>query len=167
VSRYGAPSWLDPRVSPGPSPIDGRGLFARSPIEAGEIVIRLGGEVLTDDELSNRALGKYSALSIGDHLNLLLDDGSPVTLGNHSCDANLWMADEVTLVAKRRIASGDEITVDYATHTADLAWSMTCRCGSPACRRVITSDDWQRRDVQQRYAGHFSPFLNRRIDASR
>jgi hypothetical protein len=55
--------------------------------------------------------------------------------------------------------------VDYATHTADLAWSMTCTCGSPHCRRVVTNEDWRRPDVQERYADHFSPFLNRRIAA--
>ena len=74
-------------------------------------------------------------------------------------------ADAVTLVARRPIAAGEEVTVDYATHTADLPWSMTCSCGSPHCRRVVTHDDWRRPDVQARYAGHFSPFLNRRIAA--
>jgi hypothetical protein len=38
-----------------------------------------------------------------------------------------------------------------------------CHCGSPDCRRVITGDDWRRKDVQERYQDHFSPFINRRI----
>ena len=163
MKRYDSSSWLDPRVVVVPSRIEGRGLFARSLIEAGEEVMRLGGEVLTDDDFRARRLGKYSALAIGDRLNLLLDDDSPVTFGNHSCDANLWMADEVTVVARRRIEAGEEVTVDYALHTADLPWSIACRCGSPVCRGVVTHDDWRRRDVQERYAGHFSPLLNRRI----
>ncbi|GLV60705.1 hypothetical protein KDH_75240 [Dictyobacter sp. S3.2.2.5] len=29
--------------------------------------------------------------------------------------------------------------------------------------QVITGNDWQRRDVQERYRDHFSPFLNERI----
>jgi hypothetical protein len=132
-----------------------------------DVVVRLGGEVLTDEEFRARDLEKYSALAIDDGLNLLIDNDSPTNFGNHSCEANLWMADEVTLIARRPIAAGEEVTVDYATHTADLAWSMTCSCGSPHCRRIVTNEDWRRPDVQVRYAGHFSPFLNRRIAAAR
>jgi len=128
--------------------------------------VRLGGEVLTDEEFRARDLGKYSSLAIDDGLNLLIDSDGPTTFGNHSCDANLWMADEVTLTARRPIAAGEEVTVDYATHTAGLAWSMACNCGSPHCRRIVTNEDWRRPDVQERYAGHFSPFLNHRIAAA-
>ncbi len=35
-----------------------------------------------------------------------------------------------------------------------------CRCGSPICRGIITGNDWQLQEVQERYQGHFSPFLN-------
>jgi hypothetical protein len=56
-------------------------------------------------------------------------------------------------------------TVDYSTHSADLPWSMPCSCGSPDCRKKATHEDWQQPDVQDRYAGHFSPVLNRRIGA--
>jgi SET domain-containing protein len=164
---YDCTPWLDPRISVAPSSIQGLGLFARKAIAEGEVVVRLGGEVLTDEEFRARTLNltKYSALAIDDRLHLLIDDDSPTNFGNHSCDANLWMADAVTLIARRPIMAGEEVTVDYATHTADLTWSMTCNCGSPHCRRVVTNDDWRRPDVQERYAGHFSPFLNRRIAA--
>lgn len=33
---------------------------------------------------------------------------------NHSCDPVVWMRDDVTVVARRAIASGEEITGDYA-----------------------------------------------------
>lgn len=159
----GGSSWLDPRVIVLPSPIEGRGLFARERIETGEAVIRVGGERLTDDEFRTRKLVIYSALAIGEHLNLLLTDDGPVNFGNHSCDPNLWMADEVTLIARRPIAAGEEVTSDYAMYTADLPWSMPCRCNSRLCRGIVTNDDWQQSELQGRYAGHFSPFLNRRI----
>src|ERR1041385_6678831 len=84
---------------------------------------------------------------------------------NHSCDSNLWMADEVTLVARRDILPGEEITVDYALFTTSPEWTLgkLCQCGSPVCRHTITGNDWRRIDVQERYAGHFSPFINERI----
>jgi len=98
--------WLDPRVVVAPSAIEGLGLFARAAIEIGEVVVRLGGEVLTDEEFRTRHLEKYSTLAIDDGLNLLIDNDSPTNFGNHSCDANLWMADSVTLIARSRIAVG-------------------------------------------------------------
>jgi uncharacterized protein len=70
---------------------------------------------------------------------------------NHSCDANLWMGDEVTVVARRDIATGEELTQDYALYTTSPTWIMKpCRCGMFNCRQVITGNDWQRPDVQER-----------------
>ena len=62
---------------------------------------------------------------------------------NHSCDVNLWMADEVTLVA---------LTVDYALFTTGLvSWiDGPCRCGSPRCRTVRGGQDWTLERVQLR-----------------
>lgn len=129
--------------------------------------MRLGGRVLTDDELQALGLDTHNSLAIGDRLNLLLDDDSPVTFGNHCSDANLWMADELTFVARRDIAPGEEVTVDYALFTADLPFRMQCRCGSAVCRGEVTNEDWKRRDVPEPYAGHFSPFLNVRTAATK
>ncbi|HSB00646.1 MAG TPA: SET domain-containing protein-lysine N-methyltransferase, partial [Anaerolineales bacterium] len=88
---------------------------------------------------------------------------------NHSCDSNAWMDDEVTLVARRDIEPGEEVTVDYALFTTQSSWMLDnrCHCGSPHCRRTITGDDWRRKDVQERYRNHFSPFINRRIERLR
>jgi SET domain-containing protein len=45
-----------------------------------------------------------------------------VRYGNHSCDPNLWHADVVTITARRDIAAGEELTIDYATHPG---WQIT------------------------------------------
>jgi hypothetical protein len=43
-------------------------------------------------------------------------------------------------------------------------WSRALwRCGSPLCRRLITGADWRLPTLQERYCGHFSPFINRRL----
>ncbi len=88
---------------------------------------------------------------------------------NHCCDSNVWMADEVTFVARRDIATGEEITVDYALFTVQPEWVLDqpCRCGTDVCRHAITGNDWKRLDVQQRYYPHFSPFINARIERLR
>ena len=162
-STWPSTGWLDPRVVVGRSPIEGRGLFAAEPIAAGAVLMRLGGDLLTDDQFGAVRRATYSALAVGEGMHLLLSDDSPTTFGNHSCDSSLWLDDALTLTTRRPLGAGDEVTVDYALFTVDAGWSMPCRCGAEVCRGVVTGDDWRRPEVQARYAGHFSPFLNRRI----
>jgi uncharacterized protein len=153
-------SWLSPDVAVGPSEIEGTGLFARRALAEGETVLVLGGTVIDDAELAR--LQPHSSLAIGEGLNLMQDDDDPAQYGNHSCDPNLWLADEVTVVTRRPVEAGEELTIDYATMTV-LPWEMECSCGAASCRGVVTGDDWRRPDLRERYAGHFSPFINARI----
>ncbi len=59
--------------------------------------------------------------------------------------------------------AGDELTNDYATSTADPDFTMTCSCGSPLCRGVVTGDDWRRADLHERYGTHWVPALARTV----
>ena len=47
----------------------------------------------------------------------------------------------------------------------DPAESMACACGAAACRGTITGHDWRRPELQRRYAGYFSRYLEKRITA--
>lgn len=159
--------WVDPRLTAQPSLLGGRGLFADAPILAGEALLRWGGVVYT---LADLRAGKANpeTIAVLDR-DLYLADPADAVLEdeyflNHSCDPNSWMLDAVTLAARRPIAAGEEITADYALWLYEQDWSLDpCRCGSPLCRGRVTSQDWQRPELQSRYAGHFTPFLNRRI----
>jgi hypothetical protein len=151
---------VSPDVAAGPSTIEGTGLFAGRAFDEGETVVVLGGTIIDDADLSR--LRRHSSLAVGEGINLLQADDDPARYGNHSCDPNLWLADEVTLVARRRIDAGEELTVDYATMTV-VPWQMECGCGASSCRGVITGDDWRRPELQERYAGRFSPFIDARI----
>ena len=171
MKSYNASSWSDPRLEVRNSTIEGNGGFARELIRAGETVVIIGGTPFTDDALKAfiPTVEQYDSIQIGEDLHLIdLSPDPRATNGslNHSCDSNLWMADEVTLVARRDILPGEEITVDYALFTTLPEWQLDkpCECGSPACRHIITGSDWQRADVQERYKGHFSPFVNERIN---
>ena len=143
-------------------------MFASQSIHAGEVVVRIGGTVVTEEAFQTyiTTVPCYNAVQIGEGLHLVDVPTSPGGM-NHSCDANLWMRDEVTVVARRDIAADEELTQDYALYTSSPTWSIKpCRCGMPACRKEITGNDWQRADVQERYRDHFSPFLNERISAA-
>lgn len=164
MTRYRTVSWLDPRVEIRSSTVEGRGLFAKERIAAREVVSVMGGEVLPAAALDVvKTRPKYSSAFIADDLIIVLRDDDPLTFGNHSCDPNLWMHDEVSEEARRDIAPGEELTVDYALLTDDPTWSMLCNCGSPLCRGSVRGDDWRLPELQQRYVNHFSPFINARI----
>jgi uncharacterized protein len=67
-------------------------------------------------------------------------------------------------VALRQIAAGEELTHDWATTDND-DYTLVCRCGAPGCRGIITGKDWQREDLQQKYRGLFSWYLQQKIEA--
>ena len=160
-------TWVDPRVEVRPSAIAGRGTFAREPIHAGEIIEIWGGVRIFNEELDSIAASgeRYNSAAIGEGINLLFALDDPFGFDNHSCDPNLWMRDARTIVARRDIACDEELTIDYALFTVTPSWAMecACRCGSALCRQIITGNDWQRPELQERYRDHFSPFINDRI----
>ncbi len=120
----------------------------------------LGGVTIDDAQLA--VLQPHSSLAIAEGMNLMQSEDDPAQFGNHSCDPNLWMLDEVTVVARRDIAPGEELTIDYALMTV-VPWRMACNCGASICRGIVTGDDWKSPVLQRRYHGHFSPFINERI----
>jgi uncharacterized protein len=64
----------------------------------------------------------------------------------------------------RDIRAGEELTTDYALFD-DYDGQMTCNCGTAACRETINGRDWRRRDLQKKYRGYFSWYLQAKIDA--
>ena len=170
MRSYAKESWIDPRVEVRESE-KGKGMFTTAPIKEGEVVTIWGGSVFTNEEKKAGLVKKYTASRIdeGHWLGSNLDEpDSPDQYLNHSCDPNLWLIDEVTLVARRDIAADEELTADYSTWSVDESWIMDepCRCGVPQCRHSVTGSDWKLKDLQERYRGHFVPFINERIQAS-
>lgn len=159
-------SWLRPGVEVSASLIAGRGLFTPTELRAGELVARVGGGVVSEDELrrrlsrraANPAAPYVDAISLdGNHRHLILPPGSPVRFGNHSCNPNLWWEDELTLVARRDINAGEELTNDYATSTALPDFRMACLCESDNCRGMISGEDWKLQTLQAAYGDHWTP----------
>jgi len=166
-SKYLPSSWFDSRVTLGASATHGKGIFATDMIGAGEVVVIWGGQVFTEEELRSLKLEgewSYSIIDEGVYLFAPADDQDYFI--NHSCDPNIWMADEVTIVARRDIQPGEELRGDYALWESEPEYRLEpCGCGSSLCRTTITGNDWMRPELQVRYKGHFLPFLNRRISA--
>lgn len=160
-------SYRSPKTEVRQSLIHGKGLFATAPIAQDEIVVVKGGHIVTRQQWReiSKILGP-AEIQIGDDLFI-----APVTpeereasmlYSNHSCDANLGLRGEITFVAMRDIAAGEELTHDWAT-TDDDDSSVECKCGASKCRGTVTGKDWQRSDLQDKYRGYFSPYLAKKI----
>lgn len=162
-----ARTWLDPRVALRASPRGGYGLFATAPIHAGEIVIIWGGASYTDEAGAQEAMHSGKAVMQWDSqvYSVETDDDDAAFKINHGCDPNIWMQDAFTIVARADIAAGVELLADYALwETSDeYVASWECHCGSPLCRGRITGRDWRLPELRERYRGHFSPLLEKRI----
>ena len=142
--------WLHPDVVVAGSVIDGRGLFARADLPAGTVVARLRGAELTDEQLRHlfaSAPSYVDTIALDADRNLVLAPGQDLHYGNHSCDPTLWHGDALTLVTRRAVAAGEELTVDYATQTDHPDFAMQCGCGSARCRGTVTGDDLPTRQI--------------------
>ena len=80
---------------------------------------------------------------------------------NHSCEPNVGIKGQIVFVAMRAIRRGEELTIDYAMFDSDST-PMRCNCRTPSCRTLITDRDWRRPDLQRRYAGYFSWYLQQK-----
>ena len=161
-------SWFDSRTEKRGSPIQGRGLFAREAIPVGAVVAVKGGTIMDSAAFARvRDEVSPSEIQIEDDLYIAAASAAEVEANllclNHSCDPNVGVRGQVTFVAIRDITAGAELTIDYAMIDGDPAEAMACACGAPACRGRITGNDWRRPELQARYAGYFSRYLEERI----
>ena len=163
-------SYLSPKLESGPFHHKGGcGVVARLPVSKGELLVMWGGRVITAAQL-DPTIPEFSqrVLQIEEELflyNPLFND--PADCFNHSCDPNAGMSGQVGLVAMRGIAAGEEVTFDYAMCDGSNYDEFECNCGLPQCRKHVGGEDWKRPELQERYAGYFAPYLQRRIDALR
>jgi SET domain-containing protein len=161
-------SYLSAKTTVWASPIHGRGLFATVDIAKDEIVAVKGGHIVDRKTLREKITPRLGPVEIQIDDDLFI---APVTdeerelsmvYSNHSCDANLGIRGEITLVAMRNIRAGEELTHDWAM-TDDDDYSVECKCDAANCRKILTGKDWQRRELQKRYAGYFSAYLAEKI----
>jgi len=161
-------SYSSPKTEVRQSRIHGRGLFATDEIAKDEIVAVKGGHIIDRKTLREEVAPRLGRVEIQIDKDLFI---APVTdeerelsmlYSNHSCDPNLGIRGEITFVARRDIRAGEELTHDWAT-TDDDDYLVDCKCGAPDCRKILTGKDWQRADLQKRYAGYFSGYLADKI----
>lgn len=130
------------------SPVHGKGVFARSPIGAGEQIIEYRGERIDWDVATQRAADAGGP--VNHTFFFTLDDGRVIDGGrrgndarwiNHACEPNCEAyedAGRVYIHALHDIDAGTELNYNYALiyearHTAAVKKQFACRCGAPSC----------------------------------
>jgi SET domain-containing protein len=161
-------SWFNPKTEKRVSHIQGRGLFARDTIAAGEIVAVKGGSIMDRSKLAAvRPDIEAAEIQVEDDLYIAprtaLELEASMLHLNHSCDPNVGVRGQITFVTIRDVPAGSELTIDYAMIDGDRSERMECACGTRECRKVITGDDWRLPDLQRRYAGYFSRYIEDRF----
>lgn len=160
-------SYISPKAAARESSIHGTGLFAIAPITKGEVVCVKGGYIFNRHTLQTMPDWYRAAeIQIADDLFIgpLAEDerAGSMIFSNHSCEPNIGVQGQVVFVAMRDIEAGEELTHDWAT-TDDDDYEMDCRCGAASCRKVITGQDWRRKDLQEKYRGYLSWYLAEKI----
>jgi len=152
-----------------PRPAGDYGIFATRRIRRAERIVVFeekahhlvtrGHVEATWDERRKGWFGRYAWPLTDEVWVMWSDDPEDWRPVNHSCDPNAWL-DGLNLVARRAIAHGDEITMDYATFQDHRMTPFECACGASACRGVIRGED-HLQDFVARYGDHLSDHVRR------
>lgn len=145
---------------------NGNGIFALEPLKKGELLAVFGGVVyplqafmaLPDRERS-------LSIQVEEDLFLVPERIGEGDYVNHSCDPNAGLSGQIALVAMRDIQPGEEVCFDYAMSDTLPYDEFDCACGATNCRGRVSGNDWRIPELQQRYAGYFTPHVQRRIAA--
>ncbi|HBS05715.1 MAG TPA: hypothetical protein DEA96_12165 [Leptospiraceae bacterium] len=149
------------------SPVSGSGVFATRNIKKDELVALWGGTIYREDQLESLPSElRHYLLQVDESLYIGpadLENVDDSEYFNHSCEPNLGFKGQVALVAMRDIEAGEELTFDYAmAETYDQ--EFYCGCGSSLCRGNIRGSDPYLPQLQKRYQGYFSSWLEKKLD---
>jgi hypothetical protein len=159
--------YLSPKLEVRAEPEKGGfGVYAIEAVATGEIVSVWGGYIVDAVQLATlpHDVQQHSVQIEEGLYSATIGGAESADFINHSCDPNLGLRGQITLVALRDIEAGEEVCFDYAMTDCTPYDEFECRCGTPACRGTVRGDDWKLSELWARYAGYFSPYLQRRID---
>lgn len=165
-------SWINPKAKKGQaSHIAERGLLALAGISKDEVIVIKAGRIIDKKTLdANEKIIRGSQAQITDEMFIApltpseFDDSMAYV--NHSCQPNAGFGGNILVVAMRDIKPGEEITIDYAMQWADPTLRLSgCNCNNQSCRKVVSGDDWKNPQLQKKYAGYFSWYIEQKIKA--
>lgn len=162
-------SWMNPKLEVRETEKYGKGVFAKHDLEKFERLAIFGGHILTIEEES--LLPKEfqdTGVQIAENFVLSTKERKEdADCFNHSCDPNAGFEGQIFLVAMKNIKKGEQVVFDYAmvlSSESELTYySLKCECGSVNCRGMVTTEDWEKPELQERYHGFFQEYLKKKI----
>lgn len=137
------------------APQKGRGVYATRAFRVGELVMegRIARYVTSNNSHASQ-IGKTTYVEF---------EGLRVMV-NHSCSPSCGIQlNEMgghDLIAMKAIATGDEITYDYAMENYNIDYfPAQCQCQAPNCRGQVTGWKDLSQKVRERYRGFVAPYL--------
>jgi len=169
-----SPSWLSPKLTVKRSSVDKKGVFVGKPIRKNEIIAVFGGLVVRKEEYARLVRGRFKkaedyGLCLGSGFYLITSREGKLEKAdyfNHSCNPNAGIKGQIMLAAMKNIKLGEEITFDYATTECDED-DFECKCRAKNCRGKIRKSDWKKPELQKKYRGYFSHYLQEKINKSK
>jgi hypothetical protein len=133
---------------------NGKGVISSEDIQAGDMILFLGGPIFSENEIPFLAEPTNDYFLQIDEDLYLGPSGEVDDYINHSCNPNtglVFSENRLGMKAIDFIPKGSEITYDYST-TMHGSWgTMTCNCGAPNCRKKIINFIEIPVSIQQRY----------------
>ncbi len=162
-------SYLSNKVKVSQSETSGLGLFAQEKLNKGELIVDysmgMGKYIGTEESDELFAKGMDHMIQVDNNLFFAAtneNEREQADFINHSCNPNSGIKNSLQIVAMRDIESDEEITIDYAmSESSDF--EIKCHCGSADCRGSIKGTDWMNSELQKKYNGYFSDYLQKRI----
>ena len=161
-------SYYSPKVRISHSKLHGIGVFAIEPITKNEIVSVRIGPIVTLEETKNieNNVGDYN-FQLSENLFIAArtnDEREQLGLRvNHGCNPNVGVFGQVCIVAMREINIDEELTIDYVMIEARPSYSFKCECNSKMCRSIISGNDWKIPELQSKYNGYFSHYIQNNL----
>lgn len=86
---------------------------------------------------------------------------SPARFLNHGCLPNCEVTASLDVRPRRRVAPGEELTIDYSSVVLWEPWRMRCACGQEACRAEARAWGLLPGAVRARYPAPLFSFVER------
>lgn len=165
-------SWINPKLKVGNAEECGKGVFSKVDIPKDEVLAIFGGYVLDIKDEANlpEPLNDYG-LQIHERFVLGIMKKSEIfdtDFFNHSCEPNAGFKGQIFLVAMKNISKGEEITFDYAMVLHSVlgldSYKLKCLCKRKGCRGIVSDNDWQKKELQDKYDGYFQFYIQEKIN---
>ncbi len=137
TSVWGPRDGVNRAVRVGASGIHGRGVYAREALPARRKIGELSGTLVPIADLRPRIerLAVIYYIELSRRYALDCSQGNAFKHLNHHCEPNCYLRvirRRVEVYARRDIAAGEELFVDYGL--TPHPGGMVCHCGAPRCR---------------------------------